>query len=148
MPDTSSVIGIVVDPEFGDRVHEVLARMPVWIAGTDANRRVAERVWAARPNTGHTERGSVTVFKVDASDTPESWCKGILGTVAGHHDRYSQDPPYSAIEVFGVRPTPLLKGVFAGYRLTVIGPCAEGFLASTPDGSPALSPNEDEVPDA
>jgi hypothetical protein len=36
----------------------------------------------------HTAIGAVTTFTIDTDSTPESWCLGILDTVAGHHDCY------------------------------------------------------------
>jgi hypothetical protein len=148
MSDITHVVGVVVDAAFGDRVREVLSRMPVWLADSDANRRAAERARAVMPNTNHIQPGGLTVFRVDPDGTPESWCADILATVAAHHDRYSHAPGCSSIEVFGAEPTPALRRAFASYRLTVVSPRERGFVASTPDGSPACSPNDDERPDS
>jgi len=37
-----STVAIVVDPQFGERLIELLDRMPVWIADTEANRVAAD----------------------------------------------------------------------------------------------------------
>jgi hypothetical protein len=140
------VVAIVVDPEFGDRVTELLERMPVWMADTETNRAIAGRVRSARTQSGqsieHTAIGGVTTFTVDAGTPRESWCLGILGTVAGHHDRYSHSPGYSALEVYGVVPTPRLRAALAEYKLTGITLLSDGFRAVTIDGGEAGSPNE------
>jgi hypothetical protein len=88
----------VVDPRFGDRVAELLERMPVWIADTEANHATAARARTAldQAQTGnHVAIGALTTFMIDMIDsdsTPEAWCLEILDTVAGHHDRYSHHP--------------------------------------------------------
>jgi hypothetical protein len=139
------VVAIVVDPEFGERVGALLDRMPVWIADTETNRIAAARVRTSRLGSGgtvdHTESGALTTFKVDVERSPESWCLDILGTVAGHHDRYSHSPGYSALEVFGTAPSPRLLNVLAEYGLTEITLLSAGFRAATGDGREAGSPN-------
>ena len=146
MTETTHVVGIVVDPVFGDRVGDLLNRMSVWMAGTEVNRIAAARARTARAksdqNSSHTASGAVTTFTVDSNATPESWCIEILDTVAGHHDRHSHSPGYSAVEVHGAAPSPPLLKALAKYRLTKLTTLAGGFRASTPDGQPAGSPND------
>jgi hypothetical protein len=141
------VVAIVVDPEFGERVTALLERMPVWMADTETNRTVAGRVRSSptQPGQGieYTDVGGLTTFTVDAIAPPENWCLGILGTVAGHHDRYSHSPGYSALEVYGVAPTSRLRAALAEYRLTEITLLPDGFRAVTMDGGEAGSPNEE-----
>ena len=146
MPEPAYVVGIVVDPSAGDRLPEMLARMPVWIAATDANRRAAERIWAARPRADFTEPGGLTTFRVDLNGTAEDWFADVLDDVAGHHDQYSHSPGYSAVEAIGVSATPRLVELLASYRLTLLTPRPDGFIAATPDGTPAASPNDDAPP--
>ena len=117
--------------------------MPVWIAATEANRHTAEDVWAEQPSAGFIEPGGLTTFQVDPGGTPEDWFADVLDVVAGHHDRYSHAPGYSAIEVVGVTATPRLRVLLGAYRLTLVSLRPTGFLAATADGSPAGSPNDD-----
>jgi hypothetical protein len=144
--ESMQAVAIVVDPDFGGGLQPLLDRMPVWIADTDANRAAAARARAVRgaPVQGpdHTQRGSLTTFKIDPCATPASWCLGVLGTVAGHHDRYSQSPGYSVLEIYGTEPSAELVAALAEYRLTTITPFARGFRVSTADGYPAGSPND------
>ena len=139
-------VAIVVDPDFGDGLEALLDRMPVWIADTAANRTAAARARAVRgaPGQGpdHTQPGSLTTFKVDARATPASWCLSVLGTVAGHHDRYSQSPGYSVLEIYGTEPSAELLAALAEYRLTTVTALARGFRVCTADGYPAGSPND------
>ena len=144
--DSMQPVAIVVDPDFGDGLQPLLDRMPVWIADTDANRAAAARARAVRgaPDQGpdHTQRGSLTPFKIDARATPASWCLSVLATVAGRHDRYSQTPGYSVLEIYGTEPSAELLAALAEYRLTIITALARGFRVSTADGYPAGSPND------
>src|SRR5687768_6448512 len=63
-------VAIVVDPDFGDGLQRLLDRMPVWIADTDPNLAAAARARAVRgapvQRPDHTQRGSLTTFKIDA----------------------------------------------------------------------------------
>ena len=139
-------VAIVVEPDFGDGLEALLERMPVWIADTDANRAAAARARAVRraPDQGadHTQRDSLTTFKIDPRAAPASWCLSVLGTVAGHHDRYSQSPGYSVLEIYGTDPSAELLAALTEYRLTTITALAHGFRVSTADGNPAGSPND------
>jgi hypothetical protein len=144
--DSPHVVGIVVDPSFGDRVDELLQRLPLWIADTEGNRAAIKRVWTRRRNVGesinHTDVGALTSFTVEPNATPEAWFIGVMNDVAGHHDRYSHLPGYSAVEVYGVTPSAALLAILGEYRLTVISSVPGGFRASTADGEPASSPND------
>jgi len=139
------VVAIVVDPWFGDRVADLLERMPVWMADTEVNQAAAGRARTARVQSqtvNHTAIGALTTFTIDTDSTPESWCLGILDIVAGHHDRYSHSPGYSGLEIYGAEPSPTLLAALAEYRLTNIATFPSGFRASTSDGQPAGSPND------
>jgi hypothetical protein len=79
MKHAGHVVAIVVDPGFGDRVADLLERMPVWMADTEANQAAAARARTARVQSqtiNHTAIGSLTTFTIDRDSTPESWCLG------------------------------------------------------------------------
>jgi hypothetical protein len=139
-------LAIVVDPQFGDRLAKLLDRMPVWIADTEMNRAAAARALASRnqpdQDASHTAIGALTTFTINPAARPDSWCLDILDTVAGHHDRYSHAPGYSALEIYGAEPTPALLTALADYRLTDIAEFPGGFRARTSDGHLAGSPND------
>jgi hypothetical protein len=116
MDNALHVVGIVVDPEFGDRVDELLGRMPIWMADTEANHGAAVRVQTARVQSDTvdpTAFGALTTFSINTDSTPGSWCIGILDTVAGHHDRYSHSRGYSGLEIYGAEPSPTLLAALA-----------------------------------
>lgn len=122
-------VGLVVDPEFGDRLAPLASRLHAWVAATPSNRAVVERVRAADPEYG-LERG-VTVFGVDETAGPEQWCAAILRAIDDHHGPYAHDPPYDAIEVHGVAPTATLRATFAEWDLPEIEAFPGGFRASS-----------------
>ena len=130
------LVGIVVDAEFGDRVLPLLTRLPVWLADTPLNRTTAENVWRNGPVPDHTEIGALTLFTVDASEPPESWCRRVLVDVDLHHGPLSHDPGYAGLEVFGASLIPSLGAALTEYGLTTMSAFAGGFRVTTPDGMP------------
>jgi hypothetical protein len=122
-------VNIVVDAEFGDRLTEIAARGPVWIADTATNRPAAERWWNAHSPPDEFE--GVTTFLVAAGQTPEEWCGDVLPSVDMHYGAYDDNPPmYDAVDVWGAIPTsPIVEHLAAnGYRH--ITRTSGGFRAS------------------
>jgi len=124
-------VAVVVDSNFAERLFEIAAEMPVWIADTPANRAAAERLWA--PSAPQPSTQDVTTFAVDPAATPESWLVGILANLDLHHGEYSHDPPYSAIEVYGVSLTPEIRSRCSEYDLLRFVQRTDGFRASKSD---------------
>jgi hypothetical protein len=108
MSASEYTVGIVVDPTFGERIHTLAPKMPLWIVDTPINRAAAESHWRQQPED------SVTTFKVNPGASPEDWCAGVLGTVIEHHGDYSHDPPVSSLEIIGAQPVGSLVATFAG----------------------------------
>jgi len=106
MPDPSYRVSIVVDPNFGSRLHELAARMHVWAVDTPPNRAAAERIWA-KMAAPIIERG-VTIFQAKPGESPDQRVVGILGDVALHHGAYSHDPAVSILEIHGAPLTNIL----------------------------------------
>ena len=118
-------VGLVVNPDFGDRIREMAARVPVWVLDTPMNRKA---VLALRAS-GVAGSASVTTFQ-SAAENPEDACIQILPAIDLHHGKQSQDPPYLAVEVIGARPTEALRQALQGLALTIIAPHEDGFMAS------------------
>ena len=127
----ADAVCIIVDPDIGERLSSLAETMPVWIADTEANHKTVERYRDARdrPPSSHTEIGAVTTFRVDSSESPVDWAIAILSDVDLHHGRYSQSPPYSALEIIGVRATAELRDALAEYDLRTIVETTTGFRA-------------------
>ena len=126
-------VALVVDPEFGDRIHPISQHVHVWAADTAANRRTAERVWAE--SAPDHERRGVTVFTVDLTRPRAEWVAGILETIATHHGVHSHDPPMNALQIYGVGPTAELRRLLAHYGLTEIEGEGDAFLAKSPSAA-------------
>jgi hypothetical protein len=122
--ESNSTVAIVVDPEFGDRLLSLATQMPVWIADTPANRLSAESV---RSNDA-SHQTNVTTFVVTGGDASD-WCRMILPQVDLHHGKYSQSPPYRALEVFGAQASADLRRVFSKYGFTISAERSDGFRA-------------------
>ena len=77
MPDPSYRVSIVVDQNFGSRLHELAARMHVWAVDTPPNRAAAERIWAkmAAPTI---ERGMTSACALANGATGERAENGSL----------------------------------------------------------------------
>jgi hypothetical protein len=117
-------VGIVVDATFGERIHSLVHKMPVWIVDTPINRAAAESRWRQQPED------SVTTFKVNSGDSPEDWCAGVLGTVIEHHGEYSHFPPVSSLEIIGAQPVDSLVATFAEHGFPKVRSTPDGFRAS------------------
>jgi hypothetical protein len=124
MTESKATVAIVVDPNFGDRLLALAKRMPVWIADTPANHAQVESLWAA--DTSHET--NVTSFRVTGGGASD-WCRMILPQVELHHGKYSQSPPYRALEIFGAAVTPDLRRLFGKYGFTIGGERDDGFRA-------------------
>ncbi len=122
------IVAVVLETEFGDRLCELAARMPVWIVDTPVNRSAAEQHWAGHPMSTHLD--GVTTFTVDLAGTAEAWLVGILADVDLHHGYYSHDPAYSAIEIYGASLTPEVREALAEYGLMAFAERSGGFVAT------------------
>jgi hypothetical protein len=127
----ATTVCIIVDPDIGERMTSLAETMPVWIADTEANHKTVKRYRddQERPPASHTEIGAVTTFRVDGSASLADWVIAILSDVDLHHGRYSQSPPYAALEVIGVTVNDELRDALAEFDLRTIVETSMGFRA-------------------
>jgi hypothetical protein len=128
MSASEYTVGIMVDPGFGERVHSLALKMPVWIVDTPVNRAAAESHWRQQPDKDPAN--GITTFKVDPAASPEDWCAGVPGTVIEHHGEYSHDPPVSSLEVIGAQAAASLIATLAEYGFAKVRSRPDGFRAS------------------
>ena len=117
-----TIVAIVVDPDFGDRLSALADQMPVWIAETPTNRSVAESLWSRADS-------NITTFHVVDDDVAE-WCRIILPLVLEHHGEFAQSPPIDSIEVFGTLATKSLRDAFSEHGFTISSKQPDGFRAT------------------
>jgi hypothetical protein len=123
-------VSVVLDRAFGSRLSELLALGPVWIVESPVNRASAEKLWAQSPTRSHLD--GVTTFKAAESDSPEEMLIGNLGTIDLHHGFYSADPPYTVLDVFGVRLTARIEAALTDLGFDSFPPTTDGFRATRP----------------
>ena len=132
MPEPYAV-AIVVDPVFGERLFRIAARMPVWIADTPKNRSAVDQHRARHPGQSGTE--GVTTFKVDPDANSEDWCAQVLSMVELHHGRFSHNPSYSVLEVFGATLTPTLRAALGDVGFRSFTERRDGFRATSSEAA-------------
>lgn len=130
MPMSPHKVGLVVDPGFGDRVAELARTFHVWVVESRENTPAIQRVW----KSGLVEAAAdplavgVTSFVALEGESPEAMCARIAGDVDVHHGEFSHDPPWTEIEVFGVKLTATLRHVFDELEATACTPTQKGFV--------------------
>jgi hypothetical protein len=130
MGDAPYIVGLVVDPDYGERLMELASEMHVWVADTPTNTPIAQRIWAETTEPG-IERG-VTTFKIADLQDHEGNAMRELENIELHHGQYSHRPPVSVVEVVGVLITPPLKNAFEELGYTIFSETPEGFRATRP----------------
>ncbi|RKG88136.1 hypothetical protein D7W82_11470 [Corallococcus sp. CA049B] len=130
MPMPPHKVGIVVDQGCGDRVAELARVFHVWVVKSRENTPVIQSVWKSGLVDEAVDPLSVgvTSFAAIEGESPEAMCARIAGTVDEHHGEFSHDPPWSEIEVFGVKLTPTLRHVFEELGATACTPTQQGFV--------------------
>jgi hypothetical protein len=120
-------VGIVVDPDFGERLRVVAGRIHTWVVDTPPNRAVAEAIWRAAPERD-LERG-VTTFQVEPSRSRADWCQHILPAVEDHHGGHAHAPPVSVFEIYGTALTPELRETLTELGFGDVEVTATGLVA-------------------
>jgi hypothetical protein len=126
MARMDEVVALVVDPECGQRIREIAARMPAWVVDTPTNRSAVTTLWDEEA----AGSAGLTTFRSAPDETAEEACIQILPTLDLHHGELSQDPPYSAVEVIGAKLTPAVREAFEALHLTIFDMRDQGFVAS------------------
>ena len=97
-----STIAIVLDADFGARLHELAARMPVWIVDTPGNRAAIEREWTRRRRDG-AER-ELSVFRMIDGLSPAEHVAALVRTIDRQHGPSAQSPAFTTLVVIGTAP--------------------------------------------
>src|SRR5271168_285384 len=124
---SSSMVWVIVDPEFGEGLGELPKGEAVWVMASSTNSAVVTRLWTERVRETHLT--GITTFKADSSSTPEELVTGLLETIDLHHGQYSSKPPYSKIRVIGANMTPIIEEAFSEFGFVNFVPMPNGFVA-------------------
>jgi hypothetical protein len=123
MKDASYRVALVLHEEYGERLIDLFAQMPVMVIDTPTNKSVVQKLWAF-----HSRRNQLISVAVHEGDTPFERC--IRGVNCA---RYQFDgvlrTPYTEIEVFGMGLTDdlsrrLMECGFERFEVT-----EDGFVA-------------------
>jgi hypothetical protein len=123
-------VHVIVDPAFGERLREIPLDEPIWIVDTPTNRLAYEAVWRERKPESYLV--GFSSFKVNPNEQPEDWLISILDTIDEHHGEMSHDPPWSRINVIGVRWTQRIAEELEVFGFTSHQDSPEGFTATKP----------------
>ena len=120
------MVGLVVDPQFGDRLEALVAQMHVWVVESPGNLGAATRIGAA--GSHGLEAGGVTTFGKGWAGEREQVCLSVLETIDLHH--FYHQPAYSVLEVVGVAASSSLQEKLREFGFTTFTGTPEGFRAS------------------
>jgi hypothetical protein len=124
----SSLVSVVVDPQFGFRLAEQVRLGAVWIIDTPANRAAFEQYWAEHAGGSHLE--GVTSFTGLSDASPETLLLNEIDVIDLHHGPLSAQVPYSVLEVLGTALTRRIEEALKGYGFVTFEPIVDGFRAS------------------
>ena len=121
-PDT--MLGLVLEPEFGERMEGLVERMPLWAINSTTNQAAAEWLWEKAPET----RKRITLF--DVPDWPLD-TQEFVGVMASIETQRKQQnlPPVRDLEVIGMELFPDLNGALLEFGFTEVERTVGGFCA-------------------
>ena len=126
--DSGRKVGLVLDPVFGEKVVGFSEKIHVWVVDTPPNRLAVEVVWKRGDGQTSLHKGA-TIFRDMEGQNLEVKCEDCLSQIELHHGKYSQQPPYSALEVFGLVLSDTLQELFQRYGFTQFYETEHGFRA-------------------
>jgi hypothetical protein len=119
MPDRWYKVSLVVDSDYGERLHSLVTDA-VWIIDRPANRMAVETLRHLK------EAAPVTTF-ASLSSVPKVACLGVLHIVDLHHGEYSGG--YSVLEVVGTSLDEEVRSAIKELGFSKFEETSEGFLA-------------------
>jgi hypothetical protein len=130
MPNVPYCVFVVLDGEYGTRLSQLAVKGPVWILDSPTNRAAAQSFWNAFPDRDHLD--GVTVFKSKNSASTEATFICEIDTIDMHHNAYSADPPYTALEIIGTSLSEKIEMELSRYGFNELLTTSEGFRAERP----------------
>ena len=126
-------ISVVLDPEFGAQVRELLEAGPVWVTDSPTNRDAAQKIWAESPKRNHLD--GVTVFK-SATGNPAQMLTDQMENIDRHHGVYSAEPAFTVMRVIGCELEHRVQATLAEFGFNVFHGGNGGFEAIRPLPAP------------
>ena len=119
-----TTLGLVVEPEFGERMQGLVERMPLWAINSTTNRAAAEWLWEKAPDT----RKRITLFDVPDWPLDTQEFVGVIASIDTQRKQQNQ-PPVEDLEVIGMELFPDLNGALLEFGFKTIEPTVGGFCA-------------------
>jgi hypothetical protein len=129
MSNSPYCVFVVLDGEYGARLSQLIVKGPIWIVDTPTNRAAAQSFWNAFPDRDHLD--GVTIFQPN-NDSIEATLLCEIDTIDEHHNAYSADPPYAALEIIGTSLSEKIQAELSSYGFNEFSTTSEGFRAQRP----------------
>lgn len=128
MNDKPYRVHVVVNPHYGESIPGLPVEEPAWVVDSQDNHPVIQALWDERKRTDHLT--GITSFKFDGEASPEDWLVSILASIDLHHGKFSHDPPYSILNVIGVKCSDRIQKELNEFGFNQYKPTPEGFIAT------------------
>ncbi len=121
-------IHIIMDPAYGERIRSLPPDEPAWIVDSGINRPVIRSLWQERRGMYSIE--GVTSFSFDPDAQPEDWLITELPVIDMHHGEFAHDPPWSILNIVGVRWSERIQQELSGFGFDRWEVTSEGFVTT------------------
>ncbi len=122
-PETS--VGLVLDPEYGERLGTLIEHMPVWAINSTTNRTTAEWLWEKDPGT----RRRITLFDVPQWPLNTQEFVAAVASIDLQRAQHSLRP-LRDLEVIGMEIFPDLNGALLEFGFERVETTVSGFKAT------------------
>jgi len=126
MNEKACQVTVVVDPEFGSRLRDIPSCEPSWVVDSVTNHPVIQEIWRERKAEYPC---GMTSFKFDSKESPEGWLISELDTIDLHHGEYSQETPWTVLNVIGAKWTDSIGRALSRLGFRRDQETSEGFTA-------------------
>jgi hypothetical protein len=125
LPAYHQTVMLVLDTTFGERIWEIAGRQPIWVVGSEVNKRAVDQMRKAN----EPAEMDVTVWSNEFELVTEQDWLGILNILDMHHGEFASDPPMNKLSVYGAVLTLSVAAVLRTYGFEAAIPTASGFIA-------------------
>jgi len=94
-------VHVIVDPCYAECIRSISPNQPAWVVDSADNRRALQ--YFRNDQRPPALSADITSFMVDHKAGPEDWLIAELPVIELHHGQLSHVPPYSVLNVIGVR---------------------------------------------
>jgi hypothetical protein len=100
-------VAMVLDREFGNKLVALSRKIHAWVCDSPTNLKVVNKI--RKDIKEFSMESGVTNFKVSKDDSAEDMFMNLIDAVDLHHGKFSHSPPWSILEVYGLRLSPVVE---------------------------------------